>query len=385
MTRPRLDFDAVVIGAGVVGLACAARLARELERVLVVERHPGPGRETSSRNSGVVHAGLYYPPGSLKARACAQGRRLLCAYCEERSIAFAKTGKLVVAVDEAELHALETLRRRGLANGAGELSLWSAEELRRREPALSGVAALFSPESGVVDAHGLVTSLAAEARERGADLAYGTTLTALAARADGGYDVVASTAGAESRVTTRLLVNVAGIAADAVAELAGLPVERLGLRQYLCKGDYFALSSDAPKPRCALVYPVPQGPGLGVHLTRDLGGRVLVGPDATFVTTEDLAVVEAKAERFAAAVARYLPGVEARHLRPDQAGLRARLAGPGVSFRDFEIVAESAHGLPGSVHLLGIESPGLTACLALADHVAAELGLSQEPPEASAT
>lgn len=372
-----MDFDAVVVGAGVVGLACAARLGRALGRVLVVERHAGPGRETSSRCSGVVHAGLYYAEGSLKARTCLEGRRRLYALCVERGVPHRRTGKLVVATDEREVAALEALLGQGLTNGAGQLTMWSASELRRSEPNLVGVAALFSPESGVVDAHAFVAALATEAREGGAELAFGTTVTGLAPIC-GGYRVVGATGDAESAVTTRLVVNAAGLAADSVAERMGLPVEALGLRQHPCKGDYFALAPAAPRPECPLIYPVPSGPGLGVHLTTDLSGRVLAGPDATFVEALDYAVDDSKAEAFAAAVSRYLPGVEAAHLSPDQAGIRPRLAGPGVPSRDFALVDGDAHGLPGSVHLLGIESPGLTACLALAEHVATTLGLGGE-------
>ncbi|MCA9531550.1 MAG: NAD(P)/FAD-dependent oxidoreductase [Myxococcales bacterium] len=360
--------DFAVIGAGVVGLACAARLA-SLGSVLVIEREAGPGRGTTSRNSGVIHAGLYYPPGSLKARLCVDGRRRLYRWCAERGVDHRKTGKVVLAVDPGEVPRLDALVERARHNGAGAIARWDTGRLRTEEPLLRASAALYSPESGIVDAHGLVESLVFELRRAPeTDLVLHTAVDTLD-RDDGGWIIgTVDTAGGRSVVRTRALVNAAGLAADAIAERSGLDVDARSWRHHLCKGDYFALGADAPRPRHELVYPLPSGGGLGVHLTADLGGRRTAGPDATYVDAPRYAVDASKAPRFAESVARYLPDIRPEHLTPDYAGLRPKLSADG-SFRDFVIAGPDAHGQPRTVHLLGIESPGLTASLAIARHV----------------
>lgn len=360
------DVDVLVVGAGAVGLACAAAAARRGRSVVLVERHGGPGRETSSRNSGVVHAGLYYPPGSLKAVLCVEGRERLYRWCEARKVPHRRTGKLVVATTPAETPRLQELAEQGRANGAGELALLEAREVRRRDPALEAVAALWSPESGLVDAHALVASLLADARAHGAEVAWGSAVREISSR-PGHVRVTAATADGEAySVRAGTVVNAAGLSADRIAALAGVNVAARGWRQHPCQGRYFALAPDAPRPRTALVYPVPATAGLGVHLTTDLGGRCIAGPDARYVQEVDYAVDPAAATPFAEAVARYLPGVRPEHLTPDYAGVRPKLQGPGEGFRDFVLAEE-----PGRVvHLLGIESPGLTAALALGERVA---------------
>lgn len=360
------QVDVLVIGAGVVGLACAAALARRGRDVLVIERDGGPGRGTSSRNSGVIHAGLYYPPGSLKARLCVEGRERLYRWCVQRRVTHRKTGKLVVATTEAELGLLADLATRGHTNGAGALTMLETAEVRRRDPALRTVGALWSPESGLVDAHELVDSLLAEARRHGADVAWHTTVEAVEPDGRGARLTVRGPDGDPAQVRAPYVVNAAGLAADRIATLAGVDVEDAGWRQHRCKGRYFALTADAPRPRAALVYPVPGEAGLGIHLTTDLGGRVVAGPDAEYVDRIDYAVPPEAAHVFAAAVARYLPGLRPEHLTPDYAGVRPKLQGPGDGFRDF-VVEESP---PGVLHLLGLESPGLTAALALGELVA---------------
>lgn len=366
-----LESDVVVIGAGVVGLAVAAALARRGRSVLVVERETGTGRITSSRNSGVIHAGIYYPAGSLKARTCTRGRQLLYERAARLDIAHHKTGKLIVAVEEAEISTLEQIQERASDAGVA-LSLLDADALSTREPKLRGVAALHSPESGVIDVHGVVDSFRAEARAHDADIALATRVTGISAEGDHLVVDTDNARGERLAVRAPWVVNAAGLDADRVAALAGLDVDDLGYRLHPCKGDYFALAASAPRPETALVYPVPHGPGLGIHLTVDLGGRCIAGPDATFVERrDDYAVDESKAEAFAASVARYLPGVTTAHLTPDYAGIRPRLAGPGEPFRDFVIEEASAHGAPGLVNLIGIESPGLTASPAIAEEVVA--------------
>jgi L-2-hydroxyglutarate oxidase LhgO len=355
-----------VVGAGVLGLACAVSLARRGETVVVLEQHGGPGRETSSRNSGVVHAGMYYPPGSLKARLCVEGRERLYRWCQGRGVPHRRTGKLVVATEEAEILALEALTARGRANGAGALRLLDAAELGRREPAMRGLAALWSPESGLVDAHGVVHGLLAEARSLGCDVAWKTSLGAMEPAGDRHLLRAQDADGAPVTLAAERVVNAAGLAADRVASMAGLDVDARGFRQHPCKGQYFALSAAAPRPRTPLVYPLPDPAGLGIHLTVDLGGRCIAGPDAMYVSAFDYTVDPARGPAFAEAVARYLPGVAAEHFTPDYAGIRPKLQGPGEGFRDFVIEQDP----PGVVHLLGMESPGLTAALAVGEHVA---------------
>jgi L-2-hydroxyglutarate oxidase LhgO len=355
-----------VIGAGVLGLACAVALARRGESVVVLEQHGGPGRETSSRNSGVVHAGLYYPPGSLKARLCVEGRERLYRWCHDMKVPIRRTGKLVVATEQEQVSALEALAARGRANGAGALRLLDAAELAEREPALRGVAALWSPESGLVDAHGVVHGLLSEARSLGCDVAWKTSLRAVEPAGDGHLLHARDADGAPVTLGAEGVVNAAGLAADRVASMAGLDVDARGFRQHPCKGQYFALSAAAPRPRTPLVYPLPDAAGLGIHLTVDLGGRCIAGPDAAYVSAVDYTVDPALAPTFARAVARYLPGVATEHFTPDYAGIRPKLQGPGEGFRDFVIEQDP----PGVVHLLGMESPGLTAALAVGEHVA---------------
>ncbi len=363
------ETDAVVVGGGVIGLASAAALARAGRSVILLERHERIATETTSRNSEVVHAGLYYPEGSLKARLCVAGREALYARCERLGIPHRRLGKLVVASDAAETERLESLRARGTANGAPGLRLLDGRELRRLEPAVCGVAALESPATGIVDANTLALSYAAEAESHGASLVLRAEVLGVERRG-GLYRVeVRDADGARIDLASGAVVNAAGLCSDALAEAAGFDVDALGYRLHPCKGDYFSLAPGAPLRVSRLVYPVPAGPGLGVHATLDLGGRIRFGPDAEYVERIHYEVDPAKREGFARAVARYLPGVRAEWLSPDYAGVRPRLAAPGEPFRDFVVAEESAAGWPGFVNLIGIESPGLTAAPAIAERV----------------
>lgn len=363
-----------VVGSGVAGLACAAELARAGHEVVVMDRHEGPLRETSSRNSGVIHAGLHYPPGSLQAETCVEGRELLYARCRRDGVAHRKTGKLVVATSEDERGALESLLYRGRENGAGALTLIDAREVGRLEPRVRAVAALCSPESGIVDVHGLASSYLAEASAHGASFAYRTTVEALEPAREGWVMATRDADGTFSRVRARFVVNAAGLEADRVAALAGLDVDALGWRIRPCKGDYFVLAPRLGALASHLVYPVPAHAGLGVHLTMDLGGVFRAGPDAEYVDVPRYDVDPQKAHAFGEAVRRYLPEVRDEDLAPDYAGVRPKLFGPGERRRDF-VLEERPRGV---VHLVGIESPGLTASEALARRVARLLA----PPSA---
>jgi L-2-hydroxyglutarate oxidase LhgO len=367
------DVEVAVVGAGIVGLAAAAALARSGRSVIILERNHGIARETTSRNSEVVHAGIYYPAGSLKSELCRTGREALYRRCERHGIPYRRVGKLIVATDFAEVAVLERIQATARSNQV-PLELLEAEQVERLEPDVRAVAALLSPESGIVDAHAYALSFLAEAEAGGAVLLLGTQVEALEygprgwrLRARSGAPGEA--AGELQSLECAAVVNAAGLASDRIAELAGLDVDACGYRLYFCKGDYFSLAPGAPLSLSRLVYPVPAGVGLGIHATLDLGGRIRFGPDAEFVSAPSFDVDPAKAGVFARAAARYLPAVGPEWLAPDYAGVRPRLAGPGESFADFVVREESDAGLPGLVSCIGIESPGLTAASAIADRV----------------
>jgi L-2-hydroxyglutarate oxidase LhgO len=360
------DIDVLVIGAGVVGLAVAARLAEAGQSTIVVERHDGPGRETSSRNSEVIHAGLYYPTGSLKARLCVRGNRLLYEYCRARGVDHRAIGKLIIAVSDDELPELERLAALGKANGVPGLRRVDGRELHALEPRVQACAAIHSASTGIIDSHGLLKALEAQTRAAGAQVLYRCAVVGVD-RTGGGYEVALRSPAGEERLASRLLVNAAGLESDRIAALAGVG----GYRIWWCKGDYFAVAGRAAGLVSRLVYPVPahQLTSLGIHVTLDLGGRMRLGPDAAYLEREraSLDVDAGKAEQFCSAVQRFLPQLTVDDLQPDQAGIRPKLQGPGDSFRDFVIREESSHDRGGLLDLVGIESPGLTACLAIAE------------------
>ena len=365
--------ESVVIGAGVVGLAVARALARCGREVIVLESASSFGTGTSSRNSEVVHAGIYYPKGSLKAKACVQGRRMLYEYCETRGVAIRRCGKLIVATDEAELPMLEQIESMALTNGVhgeGEtLQRLRRDQVAAREPEVRCVGALLSPATGIIDSHGLMTALLADAEALGCIVAYSTHVQ--------GGELLSSS----GRVLLRMadetllecdeLVNAAGHGAPAIARaIAGLPrtvASRVPTPRY-AKGTYFGLSCASPFR--GLVYPVPQQAGLGVHATIDLAGRCRFGPDVEWTDSEDDVQVDLRrAEAFYKEVRKYWPALPDNALVPDYAGVRPKIQGPGEPNRDFELLGPKEHGMRGLVHLFGIESPGLTASLALADAV----------------
>ena len=365
------SLDAVVIGAGVVGLAVARALARGGRAVTIVERASGFGTGISSRNSEVLHAGLYYPPDSLRAQVCSPGRNALYAYCAERGIPHKRIGKLLVACSAEEAARLPAIIAQAQANGAEGMRLLAAAEARALEPELVCSAAILSPATGIVDSHALMLALLADAEAAGATLAVETPVERLAPHPAGG--AIVACAGGFS-VHARLLVNAAGL--DACRLAAGCWGEAVALpcpRAYMAKGNYFSLSGRAPFSR--LVYPLPQPGGLGVHITLDLGGRARFGPDVEWIEAESYAVDPARAERFYPAIRRYWPGLPDGALAPDTAGIRPKIVPEGAPAPDFLVAGEETHGVPGVVHLLGIESPGLTSCLALADLVAARVAV----------
>jgi L-2-hydroxyglutarate oxidase LhgO len=363
--------DAVVVGAGVVGLAVARRLALAGREVIVLEKEAAIGTETSSRNSEVIHAGIYYAKGSLKARTCIAGKRWLYRYCERKGVPHRRCGKLIVATAEGQEAALERIRANAAALGMPDLELWEAARAVALEPALRCTAALWSPTTGIVDSHALMLAYQGDAEDRGAMIAFNSPLERARATASG---IELEVGGAEPmRLLARILVNAAGLWAPALARrILGLD-PALVPRGFLCKGNYYTLSGRSPFAR--LIYPVPEQAGLGVHVTIDLGGQCRFGPDVEWIEAIDYDVDPRRAELFYAEVRKYWPDLADGALKPGYAGIRPKLVPAGAPAADFLVQGPAAHGVAGLVNLLGIESPGLTASWPLAELVAAELGL----------
>lgn len=368
------DFDVLVVGAGVVGLASAAALGRQGRSVIVVEGRQAIAGGVTSRNSEVIHAGIYYEPGSLKAKFCVEGNRLLYERCEQWKVSHRRLGKLIVATSRDEVAVLERLLANGRSNGAVGLEWVEGSEVSRWEPRVRAAAALRSPSTGIVEAHGLALSYLAESERHGGELLLATEVRQ-AVPVSAGWRVEARTQDGECQeVVCGAVVNAAGLDSDRVAERAGFDIDALDYRLHYCKGDYFTLAPGRVLNLSGLVYPVPTQTGLGIHATLDLGGRLRFGPDTEYVEAPRYGVDPLKAPRFASAVRRYLPDVEDDWLVPESAGVRPRLAGPGEGFRDFVVREESHRGRPGWVNCIGIESPGLTAAPAIARQVAELLG-----------
>jgi len=360
-------IEAVVVGAGVVGLAIAREFAARGHETLILEAAAAIGSGASGRNSEVIHAGLYYDPGSLKARLCVAGRERLYAYCRERGIPHRRCGKLVVA-QETELPLLERLAANARANGA-EVEWLSGGEVRALEPELSCAAALHSPSSGILDSHALLLALQADAEAHGATLACRSAVTSMVPE---GGQMLVGVNGAAPTLRARLLVNSAGVQAPAVARLIeGFPAEHIP-PAFFAKGSYFALRGRSPVRR--LVYPMPDGGGLGIHLTLDLAGRARFGPDVEWVDACNFDVDAARGARFYPAIRRYWPALEDGALVPAYAGVRPKIYGPGQAAADFRIDDAARHGVTGVLNLFGIESPGLTASLALASEAVSRIG-----------
>lgn len=363
--------DVTVIGAGVVGLAVAARLAKRGRHVYVLEKNEGFGLETSSRHSGVIHAGIYYPQGSLKARLCVEGNRQLYDLCGQYDIGCRKSGKLIVAADDDEAGELETLLERGKRNNAVDLKRLSSRELKALEPDVEGVAAMLSPSSGIIDAYALMQYFVARAGEGGADIAYRSRVVDINKLNDG-YEVTVEDSDGKSSFITTALVNAAGLYSDKIAGMAGIDIDEAGYRLHYCKGEYFSLANRYGGRLKRLVYPVPPSNivGVGIHVTFDLEGRTRLGPNVCYVDSLDYAVDEGQKEAFYKSVKRLLPAIEYDDLAPEMAGIRPKLQEPGGEIRDFVIEDEADRGLPALINLIGIESPGLTAAPAIAEYVA---------------
>ncbi|VFQ92143.1 unnamed protein product [Cuscuta campestris] len=391
---PRERVDAVVVGAGVVGIAVARELSVKHGReVLVIDSAPTFGTGTSSRNSEVIHAGIYYPPHSLKARFCMRGKELLYEYCKAHEVPHKEIGKLIVATSSSEIPKLSALMSRGIENGVKGLKLIEPYEARRVEPELHCVKALWSPSSGIVDTHSLMLSLVGEAESHGTTFTFNTTV--IGGYIDGNQIHIhvsesktlsdwngKSQLCPELILIPRLVVNSSGLSATAVAKRFGGLDGRFIPNAHFARGCYFTLST-SKNPFAHLIYPIPEVGGLGVHVTLDLNGQVKFGPDvewidgiddvSNFLNMFDYSVREDRDQKFYPAIRKYYPGLKDGTLKPGYAGIRPKLSGPEEGFTDFIVQGEDIHGIPGLVNLFGIESPGLTSSLAIAEHVAAKV------------
>ena len=362
------EVDVAIIGAGVIGLATASEIAQGKKEVFVFDKNRTFGLETSSRNSEVIHAGIYYPEDSLKARLCVEGKNLLYNLCNKHNITYKECGKIIVATDESEISWLEGLYEQGRKNGVDDLVLLSRTEVKKLEPNVEARAGLLSPSSGIFDSHNLLKFLYNQARGKGAEFVFGTEVIGIE-RAGAKYKVQIKDRDGISAFVAHTIVNCAGLNSDKIAQLAGIDIAKSGYRLHYCRGEYFSLDSKYRNLVSRLIYPVPEQAGHGIHWRQTLDGRVLLGPSADYVGAIDYSVDETHKQYFYDSAKRFLSLVELEDLAPESAGIRPKLQGPGEDFRDFVIAHEEKAGFPGLINLIGIESPGLTAALAIARYL----------------
>jgi L-2-hydroxyglutarate oxidase LhgO len=362
--------DITIIGAGVVGLAVAARVAGKNRNVYVLEKNETFGRETSSRHSGVIHAGIYYPAGTLKARLCVEGNRMLYELCGHCGIPHRQSGKLIVATSGDEIAQLESLMAKGQGNGVDGLMMISRKQLKALEPNVEGVSALLSPSTGIVDAHALMRYYLSQAQDGNAHIALNAEVISVD-RIDDGYRVSVKDDSGRFMITSTIVINCAGLNGDKIAAMAGINVDAAGYRLHYCKGEYFNVGGGKSKCIQHLIYPVPlpRVTGVGIHATLDMDGRMLLGPSAEYIDKVDYAIDDRNQRLFYQSVKPFLPFVDYEDLAPEMVGIRPKLQGPGDDIRDFVIREEGDRGLPGFIDLIGIESPGLTASPAIARYV----------------
>ena len=368
------DIQTIVVGAGVVGLAVGAELAARGHEVMVLEQHALIGSEVSSRNSEVIHAGIYYPPGSLRARLCVDGKQRLYRFCAENGVAHERISKLLVATAEQQLPKLKALCETAAKNGVDDLELLSAAAARSLEPELACTAAVLSPSTGIVDSHGLMSALEGHITTRGGQVVLRTPVTSITRTASGLYALALGGDGAGATVTCQNLILCAGLHASKLARTLSFGDHYTVPETYYAKGQYYALTGKSPFSRH--IYPMPDGAWLGLHVTVDLGQRCKFGPDIEWIPEIDYAFAPAKIDKFLASIRSYYPGLDPSRLNPDYTGIRPKLYREGEPVPDFRIDGPSAHGLDRIVVLAGIESPGLTASLAIGAHVAGLLGVN---------
>ncbi|WP_440876387.1 NAD(P)/FAD-dependent oxidoreductase [Thalassotalea sp. PLHSN55] len=365
--------DALVVGAGVIGLATARELSQHLEQVLLVDKHRHFGEETSSRNSEVIHAGLYYPSNSLKAKLCVQGKTLLYQYCQQRHIAHQKLGKLLVAESDDEIKVLEGIEQQALANNVCDLSWLDKATLSRKEPHLKAKAALLSPSTGIVDVHAYMQTLLADLQaNEGQFVGQSKMLSAIAN--EQGFEVTLDSQGEHIKLQCRYLINSAGLHSCELAQsIVGLNSAHIP-KLHWCRGHYFTYQGKSPFKQ--LIYPIPSDNGLGIHASLDTGGQLKFGPDTQYVDQLNYQVDPKLKDKFVQAIKQYFPTLNPDKLQPGYSGIRPKLQGPSDSFKDFVIQSSDQHGVNGLVNLFGIDSPGLTSSLAIAKYVGQKLSLS---------
>ena len=360
----------IIIGAGAVGLSIAAELSRSHKDIVVVERNPSFGQETSSRNSEVIHAGIYYPKDSLKLKTCLEGKAILYEFCARNHIPHKRLGKLIIAINKDEVKDLEKLFLHGKENGVDDLELISKAQVKRIEPGINAESAIYSPSTGIFDTHSFMKRLASSFKKNGGQAAYNSEVTGIA-KTNSGYEITVKDSQKDDfTLSSNVVINCAGLDSDRVAAFAGLKKAEYKLKY--CKGDYFRLSRSKEANIKHLVYPVPKEDrgGLGIHLTLDLTGSIRLGPDDEYVQEIDYKIDHSKAKLFYESVKTFLPFVKVSDIYPDTSGVRPKLQGEGEGFRDFIIRHEDANGFPGFINLIGIESPGLTSSLSIARIVA---------------
>jgi L-2-hydroxyglutarate oxidase LhgO len=366
-----MDVEIAIIGAGVVGLAIAEELSAKYSDLFLLEKHLTFGQETSSRNSEVIHAGIYYPKGSLKAKLCIEGKMLMYQYCRQYDVPFNNCGKLIVATSEKEIPVLEDIVRTARNNGLDDLRIIERDEIAALEPDIFALKAIWSPSTGIVDTHSLMKQYETNTLNNGGQIVYGSEVMLLQ-KIKGGFEVTLM--GSDNReysFSTRILINAAGLTADKISEMAGMFDENH--RIWFCKGEYFRLKPPKNKLLKRLVYPVPHQnmEGIGIHVTIDMGGGVKLGPDVTYLDSNvyDYHVDPSKQEAFYTSARKFLPFIEPGDIVPEMAGIRPKIQKPGDPQKDFYIAEESRRGFPGFVNLIGMESPGLTSSIAIAGYV----------------
>ena len=368
-----MEIETTIIGAGVIGLAIAAEISQDSNEVFVLEKHPKFGQETSSRNSEVIHAGIYYPSDSLKARLCVEGNSLLYELCKAKNIPHRNCGKLIVATNVEEENQLESILAKAKNNGVDDIRPVSQNQIKKMEPEVHAISGLYSPSTGIIDSHKLMTYFESQAKNKGVQFVYKTQVERVKKISDSKYELlITNPDGEQFKYTTRRLINCAGLEADRIAASFGIDVQAHGYRQYFWKGEYFSVSARVNAIN-TLVYPVPlpNNVGLGTHATIDLNGQIKLGPNATFLPARnyDYTIDPSGKKAFFESARQFLPFIQFEDLNPAMVGIRPKLQKPGDAVRDFIISEESDKGLPGVVNLLGIESPGLTASLAIAKYV----------------
>ncbi|MDP4160780.1 MAG: NAD(P)/FAD-dependent oxidoreductase [Bacillota bacterium] len=365
--------DILIIGAGVVGLAIASELSKQFDdrSLVLLERHSKFGQETSSRNSEVIHAGIYYPTGSLKAKLCVEGNQRLYQFCKKWRILHQRIGKLIIARNENEIPALESILLQGQKNGVTDLERLDKDQIEKLEPNIKAVSAILSPSTGIIDSHQLMLRLEWLAQEQGAMIAYNHEVIGVDSKGNGYAVTYRNPSGQFESIQCEWLINCAGLDSDQIVSLLGINVDEIGYRLYPCKGEYFCVSNTKSALVSRLIYPPPlkELKGLGIHATKSMDGRLRFGPNAIYTETINYDVNEDHAQEFYNAVNTYMPFLNYTDFLPDMAGIRPKIQAPGDSFRDFIVCHEVERGFEGLINLIGIESPGLTSSLTLAKMV----------------